>query len=343
MRIHYRETEDGIEIVRCFGADPQIVLPEQICGKPVVRAAAYAFSDRKGREEDDVQVYESEDARLFRQQERLLAGEVIESIQLPDPMREVGRYIFYGCRNLKRLAFSDALTEIGSGAFTGCRGLSSLEVRLISGQRSCVSEILGDLWQRMDVAFYSVPEIGLEFGREAGVELGLKPCTHSAARLAARLVFPEHYEEAVENTPARILFTQHHGSGNNYRQCFYNKEMDYRKYDELFYVAKAHDKISVLLDLVFARLMYPWELTESAGQMYESFVREHGREAAEYVTDAAHSDAMREMSRRNLWNRETLDAAIEHAASARKQEALSFLMNEKHRLFPRRKRDERVL
>ena len=64
-------------------------------------------------------------------------------------------------------------------------------------RQSCVKEILGELWQRIDVTF----------------------CYEQEGRKAV-LVFPEHYEEAVENTPARILFTQHHGSGNNYRQCF---------------------------------------------------------------------------------------------------------------------------
>lgn len=30
----------------------------------------------------------------------------------------------------------------------------------------------------------------------------------------AKLLFPEHYEEAVENTPARILETHHHGQAD---------------------------------------------------------------------------------------------------------------------------------
>ena len=43
MRIHYRETESGIEIVRCFGADGNVELPAVIGGKPVTRAAADPF------------------------------------------------------------------------------------------------------------------------------------------------------------------------------------------------------------------------------------------------------------------------------------------------------------
>ena len=352
MRIHYRETEEGIEIVRCFGADGNIELPGQIQGRPVTRAAAYAFSARKNQEDEEVLVCETDEGRIFRQQEQLLAGDIVESVRFPDTMREIGKYIFYGCRNLEELTFSDSLTEIGSGAFTGCRSLNRLDVRFLNGRRSCVPDILGDLWQRIDAAFYEAPGGSREAGdggsREAG-DGGRREAGDGGRREAggndclekrAELVFPEHYEEAVENTPARILFTQHHGSGNNYRQCFYNKEMDYRKYDDLFFVAKAQDKVSVLADLIFGRLLYPAGLARAAEESYEAYVREHGGQIAEYLTDTGRMEALREMSRRELWTKEALDAAVDHAAAhqtAGRGESLSFLMNERHRLFPVRK------
>ena len=336
MRIHYRETEEGIDIVRCFGADGNIELPEEIKGRPVTRAAAYAFSARKNQEDEEVLVCETDEGRIFRQQEQLLAGDIVESVRFPDTMREIGKYIFYGCRNLKELTFSDSLTEIGSGAFTGCRSLNRLDVRFLNGRRSCVPDILGDLWQRIDAAFYEAPGGSREAGDGGSREAGGNDCLEKRAEL----VFPEHYEEAVENTPARILFTQHHGSGNNYRQCFYNKEMDYRKYDDLFFVAKAQDKVSVLADLIFGRLLYPAGLARAAEESYEAYVREHGGQIAEYLTDTGRMEALREMSRRGLWTKEALDAAVDHAAAhqtAGRGESLSFLMNERHRLFPVRK------
>ena len=336
MRIHYRETEEGIEIVRCFGADGNIELPEEIKGRPVTRAAAYAFSARKNQEDEEVLVCETDEGRIFRQQEQLLAGDIVESVRFPDTMREIGKYIFYGCRNLEELTFSDSLTEIGSGAFTGCRSLNRLDVRFLNGRRSCVPDILGDLWQRIDAAFYEAPGGSREAGDGGSREAGGNDCLEKRAEL----VFPEHYEEAVENTPARILFTQHHGSGNNYRQCFYNKEMDYRKYDDLFFVAKAQDKVSVLADLIFGRLLYPAGLARAAEESYEAYVREHGGQIAEYLTDTGRMEALREMSRRELWTKEALDAAVDHAAAhqtAGRGESLSFLMNERHRLFPVRK------
>lgn len=309
MKIHYRETEGGIEIVRCFGSDPQVELPGRIDGKPVVRTAAYAFSARKDREDEDIKVFETEDAEMFRGEEHLLAGEEVESVAFPDSMRQIGRYLFYGCRNLRSLEFSDCLTDIGSGAFTGCRTLSRLTVHLTEGKRTCVSEILGDLWQRIDVTFYG-----------DGME--------------ARLVFPEHYEEAVENTPARILFTQHHGSGNNYRQCFYNKEMDWRKYDSLFYLAKAQDKVDVISDLVFARLLYPVELTDDARREYEEWLKENAVSVAAYLTDEEDTEKLRELAQRCLWSRESIGEAVEYAARTGKGEVLSLLMDERQRLFP---------
>ncbi len=51
MRIHYRVSGEGIEIVRCFGTDSQVVIPEQIEGKPVIKAAPMRFcKKRQGRD-----------------------------------------------------------------------------------------------------------------------------------------------------------------------------------------------------------------------------------------------------------------------------------------------------
>ena len=136
MKIQYKIAADGsVEILRCYGSDPRIVLPGQIDGRTVTAVAAYAFSDRKTSEEAEVLEYETEDHRLFREGERLLVGELVERVELPDTVERIGRYIFYGCRNLRALRFSDRLRDIGSGAFTGCRGLRRLDVELKKGRR----------------------------------------------------------------------------------------------------------------------------------------------------------------------------------------------------------------
>lgn len=317
MQIQYRINHEKVEIVRCFGTDPQVILPAEIAGYPVRRVAAYAFSARKAKEDTDVLVYEPEDG-VFLDRCHLLAGNEIDSVQFPDTVEQIGNYIFYGCKSLRELEFSDTLTQIGSGAFTGCGQLSSLKVHLRKGQKSCMKEILGDLWQRMDVAFY--------FEQSCG-----RP-------EAVKLVFPEHYEEAVENTPARILFTQHHGTGNNYRQCFYDRELDYRKYDELFPLAVAQDQSEVLADMVFCRLESSYKLRKEHELVYESYIREHLPEVAKYLIRQEMMCRLLQISGRGLWDEKGLDEAIRAASELGKEEILSFLMNEKHLLFPERRR-----
>ena len=70
MKVHYRIIDDGIEIVRCFGADPEIMIPEVIDGRTVKRMAPYAFSVRKDREDEDVLVFTTDEDRMFRDEER---------------------------------------------------------------------------------------------------------------------------------------------------------------------------------------------------------------------------------------------------------------------------------
>lgn len=314
MKIQYRIHEDFIEIVRCFGSDSKVALPEKIEGIPVKKVAAYAFSSRKGKEDEDGSVCEWTEEPLFGDTEKLLAGEAVEEVVFPDTAEEIGNYIFYGCKKLKRLEFSDSLMQIGSGAFTGCGNLNRLKVHLKRGEKSCVKEILGDLWQRIDVVF------------ETGAD--------TADAREVKLVFPEHYEEAVENTPARILFTQHHGVGNNYRQCFYSREMDYRKYDSLFPLAAAQDKPEVLEDMIFCRLGTPYRLTPEHEKMYESYVEMHLPEIACRLVERDRPDALECISGRGLWSREGIESAVDAAAGNEKPEILSYLMNEKHLLFP---------
>lgn len=211
MKIYYREKSGGIEILRCFGIEGRVEIPGMIDDKLVISAAPYAFSSHMDEKEDlkNASLWEVSDGLEFGREEHVLAGNDVEEIVFPYTLKEIGRYIFYGCGNLKKLEFSDSLMQIGCGAFTGCHALEKLTVHMEQGKKSGVKEMLGEMWQRIDVNFlYEYEE--------------------------ARLVFPEHYDEAVENTPARILYTEYHGSGSNYRQCFYDKELNYQEYDRLF-------------------------------------------------------------------------------------------------------------
>lgn len=92
----------------------------------------------------------------------------------------------------------------------------------------------------------------------------------------ARLIFPEYYEESVENTPARILFIETHGCGHRYRYCFVNRQFQFRGYDELFPHVKVQESEELVTELALGRLLYPVELTPRFEAMYREYVKSTG-------------------------------------------------------------------
>ena len=326
MKIYYREKSGGIEILRCFGMGGRVEIPGMIDDKLVISAAPYAFSSHMDEKEElkNAGLWEVSDGLGFSREEHVLAGNDVEEIVFPDTLKEIGRYIFYGCGNLKKLEFSDSLMQIGCGAFTGCHALEKLTVHMRQGKKSGVKEMLGEMWQRIDVNFlYEYEEDSIEkpdmmYRRENKSE--------------ARLVFPEHYDEAVENTPARILYTEYHGSGSNYRQCFYDKELNYQEYDRLFEMAVAMDKLEVLVDMSFGRLEFPYELTGKARENYREYIRKNMGDIAEYLVKQEDMHRLEVLSSQKLWTLEGIDSALDCASKRKETEVSAFLMNERANL-----------
>ncbi len=311
--IHYQKTEYGIMITGCYGSDGQVVLPDEIEGTAVTGIAAYAFAENHN-EEEPVLVWES--AQMLSGGDRgRISGSMVTEIWLPSHVAEIGRYAFYRCRNLKKLVLTDSLSEIGGGALTGCR-LSEVEIYFFWGERSCLKSILDEM--------------------RFAIRADLHYCMEKEE--IARLLFPEHYEEAVENTPARILFTQHHGAGGYYRQCFYDRKLDYKKYDELLFHTVAQEESGIAAELALNRLRYPLRLEEKARGAYEAYVREHVEETAEYLIGQEDLEGMIFLALRDFWTEESLDFVISKAAEGKKTEILSLLMDEKHRRYPKKRK-----
>ena len=326
MKIYYREKSGGIEILRCFGMGGRVEIPGMIEDKLVVSAAPYAFSSHMDEKEElkNACLWKVSDGLGFGREEHVLAGNDVEEIVFPDTLKEIGRYIFYGCGNLRKLEFSDSLMQIGCGAFTGCHALEKLTVHMRQGKKSGVKEMLGEMWQRIDVNFlYEYEKDGIE----------KSDIMHRRENKSeARLVFPEHYDEAVENTPARILYTEYHGSGSNYRQCFYDKELNYQEYDRLFEMAVAMDKLEVLVDMSFGRLEFPYELTGKARENYREYIRKNLGDIAEYLVKQEDMHRLEVISSQKLWTLEGIDSALDCASKRKETEVSAFLMNERANL-----------
>lgn len=236
----------------------------------------------------------------------------LSTVWLPLHLHEIGRYAFYRCRNLRKMILSDSLPEIGGGALTGCR-IAEVEIHFQEGERSCLKSILDEIRYAVRARLF-YEEAGR--GREV------------------RILFPEHYEEAVENTPARLLVTHHHGAGGYYRQCFYDRRLDYAKYDELLFRTEAEEEPETASELVLNRLRYPCELSEQAREAYERYLSRHLCVAAEVLLKAEDEAGLRFLAEQKYWTREAMEHVIDRALALQKTELLSLLMEEKRKRFP---------
>lgn len=298
--IRYKKTAKGMMITEYSGTDSYVVLPDEIEGEVVTALDDYAF------------------ARNLE----------VEEIWLPEDLKEVGRYAFYRCRNLKKLVLGNQLLDMGGGALTGCH-LTEVEIYFREGKKSCLKSIVEEMRYQIRVSLH-----GYSWRYDAGEE---KNGTDGQLR-EARILFPEHYEEAVENTPARILETHHHGAGGYYRQCFYNRELDYKKYDELFYHTVAEDTEETAAELALNRLRFPVELSEKNKNVYEAYIQEHVETVAVYLVKREDIEGIRFLEQKKLWSEAAVQNGMDVAAEEKKTESLSVLMDVRKELFPKKKK-----
>lgn len=322
-RIYYKKTGQGVQLVRMFSEETDIVVPGEIDNIPVVSIAPYAFSKYKV-EDKDVLVYEE------KNQESILGGEPSErcgdnitAVHLPGQVKEVGNYAFYGCRNLKLFHTTDRLTRMGSGVFTGCR-LEEVEIDFYESAKSCLKEILTDIRYEI-MATLKYPE-----GE------------------TAKVLFPEYYADAVENTPARIVETHYYGSGGDYRECFYRRELDFEKYDRMFILSQARDEALATANLAAARLLHPYRLSETSKEQYRSYIKEHMimlagkwiKMIAENKTMSAGEPSLviEYCLREQLFTKESIEEAIAQAVQHGQAELAGRLMEEQKLHFRRKKK-----
>lgn len=308
--IHYLKTENGIVLTSCHGMDGKIILPDEINGIPITGIAAYAFSDSK--EPENVDVWKSEEAAFLSETKRLKTTDITE-VRLPFGIREIGKYAFYRCRNLEKIILSDGILEIGGGALTGCRGIREVEMHFLHGEQSALKSILDEV----------------RFAVHARLYMGNN---------VADILFPEHYEEAVEDTPARQFYTQRHGAGGDYRQCFYNRELDYKKYDALLPRVIAEDTVETIVKMALGRLKYPYKLSAEAKMSYEKYLKKHLTKMIVLLIDNEDMENLKFVLKEQLFDEEALSAGIEYATEQKKTEILSLLMDEKHKAFPKKKK-----
>ena len=298
----YEEIENGIRILRCYGKSGCVRIPEQIEGRPVIELAAYAFAMNMEEEPKNTSGMPC------------ICGEDLEELHLPKTILRLGRYIFYNCIHFQKLSFYSNIAFMGAGAFTGCEKLSYLKVQEVPEEKSCLREILSDLKQSVRVEIYQ----GLECECE--------------------LIYPEFYEEAVENTPARIIETHTHGMGIQYRNTFRDTRVIFKEYDKLFETGKYNVDLTNAIKIATARQMYPKALEEEARKNYEKFLIEHLEPAAAFFLKMEEKGKVRWLAEEFVSDKEQMNMLIQLATEQERTEILSMLMDIRHNRFPEKKK-----
>ncbi len=96
----YTVHEDGVIIDKYVGTDTEVVIPEEIKGKPVTALAKSVF----------------------------YGCSEITSVQLPATITEIPDFAFYKCSNLMEINIPDGVTLIGQHAFEECTSLAYIEL-----------------------------------------------------------------------------------------------------------------------------------------------------------------------------------------------------------------------
>lgn len=212
--------------------------------------------------------------------DKVFSGSPVEQVYLPRTLKRIGRYEFYGCEKLQEIHFYGALREVGGGVFTGCRNIRSLTVHMGADEESALRDFVTEINERVTVHVF-VPGGQNRMGTGADADFGraalASDCFEEECGETerARVIFPEYYDEAVENTPARITVSNIHGTGQKYRYCFEGRKFRFDRYDKLFVYEKVEESVLMAAKIAIDRLRYPKGLWESAKKEYENFLFEN--------------------------------------------------------------------
>ena len=209
---------------------------------------------------------------------------------------------------------------------TGCR-LEEVEIYFREGKKSCLKSIIEEMRYQIRVSLY---RYSWRCCAEKTVQMN--GCGKSGfyfrnimkRRLRTpRQGFLRHTIMVREDTTASAFIT-----GN----------LDYKKYDEMFYHTVAEDTEETAVELALDRLRFPEELSEKNKNVYKTYIREHMETVAAYLVKREDIEGIRFLEQKKLWSEPSLQKGMDVAAERNRTESLSVLMDVRKELFPKKKK-----
>jgi hypothetical protein len=242
----------------------------------------------------------------------------LSEVFLPDGVRCLGRHVFYNCRNLKKISVPGGLFEVGDGAFKNCERLSELELRKAEPGNTCLKHLVFDQNHALHVK--------IQYAEKTGSED------------TAALYFPDFEYEYIANEPARIFNEVGYGAGYLYQQCFFDKDVDYERYDGVFSSAVVSEGIETLSEIALLRLGFPYRLGEMSRRAYEEYLRGNVVGVVVSLLEKERWDGMRLLGEIGVFSEDMMPGVIEEVRGRNLMKGVAWLLHYQKERFGRREK-----
>ena len=239
-----------------------------------------------------------------------VCGNFVEEVILPDSLQVIGSCAFYNCRGLRLLTVGSSSLTVGSDVFLNCFALETLRVQAAPEQPTGLFALVNNITEAVQAQFWPAD---------------------APAPLAA-LWYPAYWED-IEETPAHILLHTFSGQGYHYRQCFLDNKFLPAEYDAIFPQGHDADDAAVMAMLCFARLRYPWQLTEAAAGHYQVFLAANTDRVFARLLKAQDADSIRALLALDVLDKAAFASAAALAAKAENAAAAALLADAEHKKY----------
>ena len=304
----------------CFSESPRnLPAPDAVCryavgedGSAVLtRAFGRDLTGRHRRYDLDFGAAPEEDLHP-------VCGNFLEEAVLPDSLRVIGSCAFYNCRRLRTLSVGAGELTVGSDVFLNCFALADLIVRADPEQATGLFALVNNITEAVRALFW---------------------CPGEAAPRAG-LWYPAYWED-VEESPAHILLHTFSGQGYHYRQCFLDNKFLPAEYDAIFPQGHDADDAAIMAMLCFARLRYPWQLTEAAAGHYRAFLAANTDRVFARLLKAQDTDSIRALLALDVLDKAAFASAAALAAKAENAAAAALLADVEHKKYAPQSKKQR--
>lgn len=243
----------------------------------------------------------------------------LEEVFLPDGILVIDRHAFYNCRSLSRVSVPGGLKTVEDGAFKNCEKLSCLEIREAEPGDTCLKHLIYDQNHAVRAEIHY---------RENGGQ-----CK------TARLFFPGFEYEYIANEPARVFHEVGYGVGYLYQQCFFDRDVDYGRYDSVFASACVSEPPEILSEIALLRLTYPYKLSAEAAGRYQSYLSEYLLPVCMMILEKDCMEQLLMLEELGYLKEEILPELMEEARKKRLGKGLAWLFDYQNRKFGRKKQE----